>query len=48
MEGALGALSEPTLGALSAADGGIELGCEESRFGFGGGASLREVGDTES
>jgi hypothetical protein len=36
------------LGPLSPAVGGIEPGCVESRFGFGGGASLREVGATES
>ena len=48
IDGALGALSEPTFGPASTAGGGSELGWLESRLGLGGGASLREVGETES
>lgn len=48
IDGAGGARSEPALLSTSPVDGGMEPGLAESRFGFGGGASLREVGATES
>jgi hypothetical protein len=48
MAGVLGDLSEPRFSAASVAAGGLEPGWLESRFGFGGGASLRDVGATES
>jgi hypothetical protein len=48
MAGALGALSEPTGNVASPEPGGFEVGWLESRLGFGGGASLRDMGATES